>query len=325
MTLISATDDLFAAALDRMRPPHKMHIICIDITNKCDLACSNCTRLLENQDAFWDMSLENFREAVRSLSDFPGTIAVIGGNPAMHRDFEGICKILVEEIPQKERRGLWTNNVFKHAELVKEVFGGFNLNPHGDARGIKSLEPIRELKIGNYYEGHSMHSPLLTAVKDIFPENEMWDRISNCDINQEWSASIVQNKGQLRAYFCEVAAAFDLARGTDNGIPVTPGWWRKGIRDFSNQVKHFCPGCGVPARLKGHKDCEETDTYTKTNSDLAEKSRDKKRRKIVELDPTTLDFEHVKVTQYSEESRKKRMKKASLRKRIVKKIQAWLP
>ena len=180
MTLISATDDLFAAALDRMRPPHKMHIICIDITNKCDLACSNCTRLLENQDAFWDMSLENFREAVRSLSDFPGTIAVIGGNPAMHRDFEGICKILVEEIPQKERRGLWTNNVFKHAELVKEVFGGFNLNPHGDARGIKSLEPIRELKIGNYYEGHSMHSPLLTAVKDIFPEIKKISYVDKC-------------------------------------------------------------------------------------------------------------------------------------------------
>jgi hypothetical protein len=35
-------------AIPKMRGPNQMHIICIDVTNKCDLACSNCTRLLEN-------------------------------------------------------------------------------------------------------------------------------------------------------------------------------------------------------------------------------------------------------------------------------------
>ncbi|WP_044529611.1 hypothetical protein, partial [Herbaspirillum sp. B65] len=99
----------FENALDAMRSPSQMGIICLDITNKCDLHCSNCTRLLANQDRFYDMTLENFRLAVRSLRDYPGTIAVIGGNPCMHRDFEGICRVFVEEIPDKERRGLWTN------------------------------------------------------------------------------------------------------------------------------------------------------------------------------------------------------------------------
>ena len=50
---------------DKMKSPKDMKIICIDITNKCDLACSNCTRLLANQAHFWDMTEENFKIAVR--------------------------------------------------------------------------------------------------------------------------------------------------------------------------------------------------------------------------------------------------------------------
>jgi hypothetical protein len=283
-----------------MRSPYQMGVIHIDITNKCDLACSNCMRLLENQSSFWDMTLDNFRLAARSLQGYPGIITVMGGNPAMHPKFEDICKIFVQEVPNKSQRGLWTNNVFKYAELAKETFGIFNLNPHDDARGIKSLEPLKSLPVaGNlsrvdwaksilphgvwYAAGSSSHSPVLTAVKDLYGEAEMWDRISKCEFNQYWSAAIVQNKGNLRAYFCEVAAAFDLARGTDHGIPVEPGWWRRNISEFDEQVAHFCPGCGIPAKLQGHMDFLETDTYTVSNADLARQTKDT-RRKVTELD-----------------------------------------
>ncbi|BGE86195.1 MULTISPECIES: radical SAM protein [Methylosinus] len=274
-----------------------MGIICIDITNKCDLACSNCTRLLVNQDRFWDMSLENFRLAVRSLADYPGIIAVIGGNPAMHRSFEEICAIFVEEIPQKERRGLWTNNIFSFADLAKKTFGVFNLNPHGVERGIKSLEPLRD---GAWYHGgHSSHAPLLTALKDLFDDEEMWRRIGRCDINHEWSASIVENRGRLKAYFCEVAASFDLARGTDFGVEVTPGWWRRDISTFADQVARFCPGCGVPAKVVGHMDCEEIDTFTVSNADIAESSL-RKKRSIIALDQDDAHFlGRQRVTEYS--------------------------
>ncbi|MBY6241850.1 radical SAM protein [Methylosinus sp. Sm6] len=283
-------------AIANMRSPYDMGIICIDITNKCDLACSNCTRLLANQDGFWDMSLENFRLAARSLADYPGIVAIIGGNPVMHRRFEDICAILVEEIPEKERRGLWTNNVFKFAELAKETFGIFNLNPHGVERGVKSLEPLRE---GSWYHaGHSSHSPLLTAMQDLFDETEMWERIGRCDINHNWSASIVENNGRLRAYFCEVAASFDLARGTDFGVDVEPGWWRRNVASFDDQVARFCPGCGVPAKVIGHMDFEEIDTYTQTNADIAEASL-RKKRKIIVLDKAEARFLDHKVTEYS--------------------------
>ena len=291
-------DDHATKAIARMRAPAQMGIICIDITNKCDLKCSNCTRLLANQDEFWDMSLDNLRLALRSLSDFPGIIAILGGNPCMHRDFAGVCRVVTEEISDKNRRGLWTNNAFKWAELAAETFGVFNLNPHGEERGIKSLQTLKHL--GWYYEGNSEHSSLLAAVRDFYGEEEMWERIAGCDINQNWSASIVENKGKLRAYFCEVAASFDLARGTDHGLEVTEDWWRRGIQEFSSQIRHFCPGCGVPARIKGHLDKEQTDTYSATNTDIALKSVEAKKRKVIEVRPDApVERTDHKVTTYS--------------------------
>jgi hypothetical protein len=298
----TSEQDFCRRAIAKMRSPYEMKIICIDVTNKCDLACSNCTRLLENQDNFWDMTPENFRLALRSLAGFPGIIAMIGGNPTMHRHFEELCTIFTEEIPNKAQRGLWTNNCFKYSALAKEVFGTFNLNPHGDARGIRSLADLKDL--GWYHEGHSTHAPLLTAIKDLYDAKEMWRRIAQCDVNQNWSASIVQVNGKLRAYFCEIGGSFDLARNEDHGIDVLPGWWHRNIAEFETQVRHFCPGCGVAARIVGDLDSDEIDTYTKSNADLAEKAQAKRNRKIVEIS-SIADRRKLSsaVTEYSERLR----------------------
>ncbi|HEX8961577.1 MAG TPA: hypothetical protein VF801_01130 [Rhodocyclaceae bacterium] len=282
-----------------MKAPTQMKIICVDVTNKCDLACSNCTRLLENQDDYWEMTPDNFRTALRSLKGYGGIIAMIGGNPCMHRNFEELCRVFVEEFPNKAQRGLWTNNLFKFEPLAIETFGVFNLNPHNVERGVKSLEGIKHL--GWYYGGNSEHSSLLTAVKDFYEPPQMWEKISRCDINQEWSASIVQRDGKLKAYFCEVAASFDLARKGDFGFEVFPGWWQAPIQHFTSQIAHFCPGCGVPARIAPVMDFEETDTYSKSNADLATKAATgKKKRKVIEI--TTLEqakrTDHT-VVQYS--------------------------
>lgn len=290
-------------AVKKMRGPRNMHIICIDVTNKCDLACSNCTRLLENQDTFWDMKPENFRLALQSLKDFHGIIAMIGGNPCMHPKFKELCQIFVEEIPNKMQRGLWTNNFFKHGALCEETFGTFNLNSHGSERAEKHLAVLHKNvqsrgALSWYYAGSSKHSPILTAVKDLYPEEEMWEKITQCDINREWSASIVENKGQLRAYFCEVAASFDLARNTDNGHEVVPGWWKRHIDVYADQIKTFCPGCGVPAKEKANRDIENVDVYTDSNRDIAEKTV-KNGRSIIYLNPGARNAEEKRVTQYN--------------------------
>lgn len=289
-------------AIGKMRSPEHMHIICVDVTNKCDLSCSNCTRLLKNQDSLWEMTPDNFRLALKSLKDYKGIIAMIGGNPCVHTQFEKLCEIFRDEIPNQNQRGLWTNNYFKHREVIEKTFGGLNLNPHNEERANEKLKDLHNVMInqrgfnGGYYAGNSRHAPLLTAVKDLYPEKEMWEKIAGCDINREWSASIVQNNGNLRAYFCEVAASFDLARGTDNGHQVVEGWWKKPIREFGDQIKHFCTGCGAPARLRGSMDNEQIDTYTKSNADLALKSEQNKGRKIKLLASNEV-LDH-KVTEY---------------------------
>ena len=42
--------------------------------------------------------------------------------------------------------------------------------------------------------------------KDLYGNNteRMWELISECDVNKNWSASIVQNKGKLRGYFARL-------------------------------------------------------------------------------------------------------------------------
>jgi hypothetical protein len=296
-------------AISKMRPPSDMHIICIDVTNKCDLSCSNCTRLLENQDSFWEMSPENFRLALRSMKNYKGMIAIIGGNPCMHSRFTELCDIFVEEVPNQQQRGLWTNSIFKYGDIIERVFGGLNLNTHNNVRSVDKLTALYQRTVlrggynGGLYLENSEHAPILTAIQDLTSsDEEMWHQISNCDINREWSATIIQNKGELRAYFCEVAASFDLARNQDHGMVVELDWWRKPLMDFESQIVKFCPGCGVPARTKGHLDFENTDTYTDTNSDIALGSQARKKRKIVYLNPVDkLPLGH-KVTKYSSNS-----------------------
>lgn len=288
-----------------MKSPKDMRIICIDITNKCDLACSNCTRLLVNQDGFWDMSIENFEVAANSVKEFPGLIILIGGNPCMHPKFEKICKIFERIIPDKLKRGLWTNNFFKHEKISMETFGVFNLNAHNNPRAQKSLKNYTNTKW--YHGGSSSHAPILTAIKDLYKDDEetMWRLISKCDVNQNWSASIVENQGKLRGYFCEVSASFDLARKQDNGIEIKDNWWKNHINFFESQIKHFCPGCGIAAKLSATKDADEVDTYTSFNEDIALFSQNKNGRiikKIESLNDSGV-LKHA-VTQYSDKTKK---------------------
>lgn len=296
-----------STAIPLMKAPFQKGVICVDVTNRCNLGCSNCTRFLENQDGYWDMTPENFRIAVRSLREYPGVIAMIGGNPAMHRDFEQLCQIFIEEIPEKSRRGLWSNNVFKHAELAAATFGTFNMNTHGDAKGTESLRDLylRTNKKGNLFIGNSLHAPLLTALKDLYSEEDMWKLISQCDINQRWSGTIIQNNGVLRAYFCEVAGSFDVARGEDFGHPVVDNWWRKPIEEYVGQIQKFCPGCGAAARFKGTLDNEETDTYTISNLDLVKKSEKRHRKSILISNPNSMEHLERPITSHQESINKR--------------------
>lgn len=239
-------------------------IIQVIVTRRCTLSCSNCTQLLPFRRDTPNMSPECFRDALRSLEGWPGIRGIFGGNPTAHPEFEGLMRILVEEVPDQRQRGLWSNDLLEHGELVREVFypnGYTNLNAHGD--------PAAAAQIDKWMPGHliarsrskpSWHGPILVERRDYGVSDEAWAAArESCDINQNWSGAIVERDGRPFSYFCEVASALDGVRGENHGMPATPGWWRSRMDAFEGQVRNCCDrGCGVPLRLKGHLDRDET-------------------------------------------------------------------
>lgn len=104
----------------------------------------------------------------------------------------------------------------------------------------------------------------------IYDEARAYDLISRCDINQHWSAMIGMFRGELRAWFCEIAGAQSILHQDepdypDTGLPIariemeTTGrtelvgmnWWRLPMQAFADQVRRHCHDCGVPLRGYG--------------------------------------------------------------------------
>jgi hypothetical protein len=104
----------------------------------------------------------------------------------------------------------------------------------------------------------------------IYDESKAWELISDCDINKHWSAMIGVFRGQLRAWFCEIAGAQSMLHQDepdypDTGVDITKGapywhqnidyshWWKLPMRysAFTAQVRKHCHDCGIPLRAYG--------------------------------------------------------------------------
>lgn len=209
------------------------------------------------------MTIDCFREAVASVAEWPGIVAMFGGNPCCHPQFEEFCDVLASMIPPR-RRGLWTDDLMSHGAKAAETFraGRLNLNAHADARSAAEIEkwfPGRLIKGSDTKP--SWHSPVFMDRRDFGVSDADWERArENCDINRDWSGLIKQGPdGRPYAYFCEVAASLDGVRGENHGILAVPGWWRNGMDGFGDQVAQCCDrGCGVPLRRRGHLDVDDT-------------------------------------------------------------------
>jgi len=232
------------------------------VTRACRRSCSNCTQLLPFRQDTLHMSLDCFRDAVRSLKGWPGIVGIFGGNPCLHPHFAEICRTLREEVPDQGHRGIWTDDLCGRGDLVREIFyphGRFNLNPHADEKAAAEIQNCLPGKlIRNSNKQASWHSGIVVNWRDMgLTMNEWITAREQCDLNHNWSAAIVEHAGRPYAYFCEVAAAIDGVRGVNNGILAEPGWWRKGMQAFRHQVERCCDaGCGIPLRIKGHLDHE---------------------------------------------------------------------
>lgn len=259
-----------AQALARMIPPFKPRpsiwrqgVLQILVTRACDKACFGCTQNSQLGGKPVMITPEEYEQALKSLSGYFGVIGMFGGNPSLHPKFDALCSILRAHFP-KDQCGIWCNHPKGKGHIMRTTFNPLisNLNVHQDREAWDEFQrDWPECKGTPNLKGlttDSRHSPPLVSMTDVgIPEEQRWDKIANCDINKFWSAIIMPIPGKgLRAFFCEVAGSMaslhaDDPSWPDTGMEVTPGWWKKPMTAFANQVRHNCHHCGVPLKRYG--------------------------------------------------------------------------
>jgi hypothetical protein len=292
-------------------------VIQILVTSSCDKSCFACTQGSNLARPRWEMTPDQFKAAVESLRGYPGIVGVFGGNPALSPHFLDYCEILKRSWVPPERRGIWCNNpitIFK-AQVMAETFNPAvsNLNVHLDQVAFRKFKEGWPQCHPVGLTTDSRHSPVHLAMRDVlkklcgmcggkktirmsdddfdglpcggcggtglvYDEWKAWELISGCDINQHWSAMIAVFRGELRAWFCEVAGAQAILHQDEPDYPDTgldptqplmeihndwPGeghairmgafvsWWQLGMPSFRGQVRKHCHECGVPLRGVG--------------------------------------------------------------------------
>lgn len=281
------------------------------VTRSCDKACFGCTQASNLAGAPPPMTPEQFEIAVNSLWDYHGVVGVFGGNPAISKHFEAICEVFQRSPIPKERRGLWCNHPLGKGRIMRETFNPnvSNLNVHLDKAAFDAFK--REWPESKPFGLHedSRHSPVHGSMIDLsVPESERWERISRCDINQQWSPMIGVFRGELRGWFCEVAGAQAMLFQTqpdypDTGLPLSPDWWKRPMADFAGQVRQHCHNCLVPMKGYGELACSTTGAEQTTQS-YADVFRVKKTGRPVEIvqTPSQLGKPLQRTTDYLQNS-----------------------
>lgn len=241
-----------------MRSPSEMDIIVVDVTNRCFLACSNCTRDVSHWSTTHEMTPDIFRTALASLKNWwkPGkVIGVIGGEPTLNKHFAEICRIFRDE---------FNPGVLKHGRLPIEDFNAFAHERLFDRTNGKGLWTSFGPRFTDHYDlimqtfshwnpnDHSQggkHQTSLVDAKEMMQSLgipwEEWPKLRDaCWLQNSWSASITPSG---KAYFCERAAQLDQlynngALGWD--VAQEPDWWKRKPSEFGEQLS-ICEMCSM--------------------------------------------------------------------------------
>jgi hypothetical protein len=213
-----------------MKPIYDAWCVQIDITNCCFKSCLYCSRYNRHlrKDQRRHMTMEQFITALDSLKHWPTMIGIIGGEPLLHPQFVEFCEEIKMRFP-KQKMGLWTSGPKSYQpniKLITETFGFIAYNEHSQ----KQLNTCK-------------HQPLTVAMNEVILDEDLRKQlIDDCWVQRTWCATI----NHFGAYFCEVAAAYDVLMNEGiNAWPVTPDWWRKTPDQFQNEVGKFCHTCGM--------------------------------------------------------------------------------
>jgi len=250
--------------LNRMVPPSKVRpdryrggILQIMITRACSESCGHCTQLSNMAGKPAVMTPEQFEKACDSLQGYFGVVGIFGGDPPMSPYFGEICEIFRSKFPL-EQRGLWSNHPRGKADICAQTFypPHSNLNVHLDMEAYKEFAEGWPASIP-YLKGHvddSRHGPPFVSRIEIgIPQDEIDEGTATCEVNQFWSALIGVVHGELKGFICELMYALDVLHENDpewpmNGMTVEPGWWKRPVEDFADQVRTHCGHCGMPMK-----------------------------------------------------------------------------
>lgn len=293
-------------ALARMVPPGQVRpgkmggggIVQILLTRACTLSCFGCTQGSNLAGKTDFMSLDHFEKAVLSLRGYFGLVALFGGQPTLHPQFREVCEILSKHVPI-EKRGLWTNALNGHGSTCRKTFlpHNCNLNVHLSKPAWDEFKRDWPESMPFGLTQDSRHPPPFVAMKDVInDEGKRWELISGCDINRSWSALIGTFRGELRAWFCEVAGAQAMLHQhepdyPDTGLDPTQGfavyggwypWWMLKMEHFAHQVRKHCHDCGVPLRGYGEL-AQAADGTEQTSQTHAAVYRPKRRGRAVQV------------------------------------------
>ena len=218
-----------------MKPIYEMYMCNIDITNVCPTGCIYCSRFIRHlrKDQLYYMSLGEFRNALKSLEDWPGQIGISGGEPTLHPYYPDILSIIREfPRPQGRQYQLFTSGgprYQKYRDISVGTFVCIHENFHDDRQ-----------------QDICLHQPITVAVGDVIEDADLRESlIDDCWVQRTW-CPVINSKG---AFFCEVAGSMDIIFDGPGGYPVEPGWWKKEIKDFQEQREKYCYCCGMPVPL----------------------------------------------------------------------------
>lgn len=283
-------------------PTKKLNrILQVDISSRCNLSCSNCTRALA-QHRKPDMTPSQFEKAVLASKDWilreKGLIAIFGGNPTLSEYFDECCAILAEHLPE-ENRGLWTNDLCGKGETIRRYFGPssyFNLIAHGKPEAAAEMRRELPWAIAHGGDRPSYHASILVAAQDfVKDESRLWELVDQCDYDRKWSAVVMQEAPDWQAlggYSCEIAGSHARLNGKALGVPVEPGWLDLLEDSFRHQYDFACRRCGGCLKLDGIRDLDYVDQYSATNKHIVGLTVSRK-RKLVEVTDFNGDVERV--------------------------------
>lgn len=228
-----------------MIPIREKARIQIEITNACTNQCVNCSRFVGHHRKPYFMELAQIEAALDTVSSFPRSVGIMGGEPTLHPQFEEICELVRKKIPPDKRYLMTAGYKWdQYKGIIKKTFGeNLSYNDHNDVT--------------------QKHHPLLLSISDMFDDPELIQRsIDDCWVDKRWSASI-NHKG---AFFCEVAAAMDVLFGGPGGHPVERHWWEKEPAHFLDQQQRYCYHCGAcvpfrPVTLEDNMDVVSQSNY----------------------------------------------------------------